>query len=46
MYNDRIMQIEQGNFTPLVFTTTDGMDPECLHYHQSLAEKLSNKTDD
>ena len=46
MYNDRVMQIEQGTFTPLVFTSTGSMGPECLQYHRSLAEKLSNKTGD
>ena len=29
-YNERVMQIEQGTFTPLVFTTTGSMGPECL----------------
>ena len=45
-YNERVMQIEQGTFTPLVFTTTGSMGPECLQYHKSLVEKLSNKSGD
>ena len=43
-YNERIMQIEQGTFTPLVFTTTGSMGPECILYHKALAERLSTKT--
>ena len=46
LYNDRVMQIKQGTFTPLVFTTTGSMGPECLQYHKSLAEKISNKSGD
>ena len=43
-YNERVMQIEQGTFTPLVFTTTGSMGPECIAYHKALAERLSTKT--
>jgi len=43
-YNERVMQVEQGTFTPLVFTVAGGMGPECLKFHKSLAEKLSNKS--
>jgi hypothetical protein len=43
-YNERVIQIEQGTFTPLVFTTTGSMGSECLQYHKSLAEKLTNKS--
>ena len=43
-YNERVMQIQQGTFTPLVFTVAGSMGPECLQYHKYLAEKLSNKT--
>ena len=43
MYNDRVMQIEQGTFTPLVFTTTCSMGPGCLQYHQSLAENFPTR---
>ncbi|CAH3174343.1 unnamed protein product, partial [Porites evermanni] len=37
-YNSRVTEIEQGTFTPLVFTTTEGMADECLRYHSRLAE--------
>ena len=43
-YNDRVMQVEQGTFTPLVFTITGSMGPECLQFHKSLAEKLATKS--
>ena len=36
-YNSRVTEIEQGTFTPLVFTTTRGMAHECLRYHSRLA---------
>ena len=42
-YNSRVTEIEQGTFTPLVFTTTRGMADECLRYHSRLAELLSAK---
>ena len=29
-YAERVMEIEQGTFTPLVFTTTGGMANECV----------------
>ena len=32
-YAQRVMEIEQGTFTPLVFTTTVGMADECDKYH-------------
>ena len=28
MYASRVMEVEQATFTPLVFTTTDGMAPD------------------
>ena len=33
------MEIKQGTFTPLVFTTTGGMEDECVKYHSRLAEQ-------
>ena len=33
-YNSRVTEIEQGTFTPLVFTTTGGMADECLRSTQ------------
>ena len=42
-YNDRILQVEKGSFSPLIFTTTGGMGPECTKYHKRVAELISNK---
>ena len=42
-YNSRVTEIEQGTFTPLVFTTMGGMAEECLRYHSRLAELISAK---
>ena len=43
MYTSRVLEVEQGSFTPLVFTTTGGMAGECMRYHSRLAELLSTK---
>ena len=42
-YAKRVTVIEQGTFTPLVFTTTGGMEDECVKYHSRLAELIANK---
>ena len=42
-YNQRVMDIEHGTFTPLVFTTSGAMGFECSKYHKTLAEKMSRK---
>ena len=42
-YASRIIEVENGTFTPLVFTTTGGMSQECQRYHSRLAELISSK---
>ena len=42
-YAERVIEIEQGTFTPLVLTTTGGMADECVKYHSRLAELIANK---
>ena len=42
-YNSRVTEIEQGTFTPLVFTRTGGMADERLRHHSRLAKLLSAK---
>ena len=37
------MEIEQGTFTPPVFTITGGMADECVKYQSRLAELTENK---
>ena len=43
MYAQRVMEIEHGTFTPLVFTTTGGMSEECKRCHSRLAELIAAK---
>ena len=44
-YSQRVMDVEQGTFTPLVFTVNGSMGPECEQFHRCLASKLAEKTD-
>ena len=43
-YNSRVMEIEQGTFTPIVLTVKGVMAPEGSKYHKTLAQKISVKT--
>ena len=43
-YNHRIMSIQHGTFTPLIFSVTGGAGQECSRYHRHLAEQISAKT--
>ena len=38
LYMQRVMDVEQGTFTPLVFTTTGSMGEECKRYHNRLLD--------
>ena len=42
-YNSRVLQVERGSFTPLIFTTTGGMGPEATRYHKRVAVLLAEK---
>ncbi|EDO34768.1 predicted protein [Nematostella vectensis] len=42
-YNQRIINVEIGTFTPLVFGTNGGMGVDCKNFLKYLAEKLSIK---
>ena len=42
-YNYRILEIEHASFTPLVFSTTGGMSPECETFFKRVAVLLSKK---
>ncbi len=42
-YNQRVIQVEKGTFTPLIFSTTGGMGPEATKYHKRVAEVISKK---
>ena len=43
-YSKRIMNIEHGTFTPLVFSVHGGMARECSIFHKYLADKIASKT--
>ena len=43
-YGDRIREVEQASFTPLVFTTTGGMVKEAVVFYRRLADQLSHRT--
>ena len=45
-YNCRIMNIEHGTFTPLIFAINDGVGPECVKFHQHLADRIASKSED
>ena len=42
-YRARILEVEHGDFNPLVFTCTGGMAPQCHLVMKRLAEQLSKK---
>ena len=44
-YNERVMQVDSGSFTPLVFSTVGSMGPETVAYHKVLAERIAQKKD-
>ena len=40
-YQKRVLDVEMGSFTPLVFRTNGGMGADCICFLKRLAEKLS-----
>ena len=42
----QLLEVEQGIFTPLVFTSTGGMANKCKRFHSRLAELLALKKGD
>ncbi|CAH3043450.1 unnamed protein product [Porites evermanni] len=45
-YNQRVMDVEMGTLTPLVFGTNGGMGLDCQNFLRTLANKLSTKNDE
>ena len=45
-YNQRVMDVEMGTFTPLVFGTNGGMGLDCQKFLRTLANKLSTKNEE
>ena len=42
-YQQRVLEVEMGSFTPLIFGTNGGMGKECKMFMKHLAEKLAEK---
>ena len=42
-YEERILHVDQGSFTPLVFTTSGGMGPGTKRFYSRLAELMAEK---
>ena len=42
-YSERILHVDQGSFTPLVFTTSGGMGPKAKCFYSRLADLMSEK---
>ena len=40
-YSRRVLEVEHGTFTLLIFASTGGMGKECLRFHSRLAELLA-----
>ena len=45
-YNLRVLQVENGSFTPLVFSFNEGMGREASKFYLGIAEMLYKKCDD
>ena len=42
-YNERVLHVEHGSFTPLVFSCLGGMSQECSHFYNKLADMIGEK---
>lgn len=42
-YSARVMSVEKGSFTPLVYTTFGGWGPQATAYHKKLATLIAKK---
>ena len=42
-YQQRVLDVEMGSFTPLVFGTNGGMGSECQRILKHLADKIAQK---
>ena len=45
-YSKRVLEVEHGSFTPLIFSTAGGMGKESLVYHKRLAALIASKRGD
>ncbi len=42
-YNERVLNVEHGSFTPIVFSTTGGAGPEANRHHKRIATLMAKK---
>ena len=42
-YNERVLQIEKGSFTPIVLSTSGGMGKEAERHHKRIATLIAEK---
>ena len=42
-YNERVLEVEHGSFTPLVFSSNGGMGRECSTFYKRLSEMFAEK---
>ena len=45
-YNERIIQVEKGSFTPIVLSTFGGMGLEAERFHKRIAQLIAAKRKD
>ena len=42
-YAERVLEVEHGSFSPLVFTCFGGMAPECSMFYKRLSARIAEK---
>ena len=42
-YLERVIQVEKGSFTPMIFSTFGGMGKEAKRHHKRIAELIAEK---
>ena len=42
-YKERVLNVEHGSFTPVIFTTTGGVGPEANRHHKRIAQLMAIK---
>ena len=45
-YNQRVLQVEPGSFTPLIFSCFGGLSRECNRFFSHAAEQIAKKKED
>ena len=45
-YRERVLNVEHGSFTPIIFSTTGGAGPETTRHHKRIAQLIALKRKD